>query len=185
VGIIPESAAVRSAGVRLAMGAITVAVLAADQVSKSLVLGAHPAGDVGPGWVSVRLVRNTGASGGLASGYPVLVTLAAIAITALAAGFALRARGRVVALSLAAVLGGAAGNLADRLFRAPGFGRGGVVDWIHFGGSGGSMDVADIAIQLGVLGAIIAILAGERARKTREARATSEAREAQQPHETH
>jgi signal peptidase II len=181
VGLIPEGAAVRARGVRLAMGAITVAVLTVDQVSKSLVLGAHPAGAVGPGWISVRLVRNTGASGGLASGYPVLVSLAALAITALAAGFALRARGRVVALSLAAVLGGAAGNLSDRLFRAPGFGRGGVVDWIHFGGSGGSMDLADIAIQLGVLGAIIAILAGERARKTRDARET---REAHQPHET-
>jgi signal peptidase II len=158
------------------MAAVAAAVLAADQVSKSLVLGAHPAGDVGPGWISVRLVRNTGASGGLASGYPLLVTLAALAITALAAGFALRARGRVVAVSLAAVLGGAAGNLADRLFRAPGFGRGGVVDWIHLGGRGGSMDVADIAIQLGVLGAIIAMLAGERVRKTREARAASETR---------
>ena len=181
MSFIPVNAAVRSSRVRWTMGAIVVGVLAADQVSKSLVLGAHPAGDVGPGWISVRLVRNTGASGGLASGYPVLVTLAALAITALAAGLALRASGRVVALSLAAVLGGAAGNLADRLFRAPGFGRGGVVDWIHFGGSGGSMDVADIAIQLGVLGAIIAILAGERARKTREARET---RETQQPHET-
>jgi signal peptidase II len=158
------------------MAAVVAAVLAADQVSKSLVLGAHPAGDVGPGWISVRLVRNTGASGGLASGYPLLVTLAALAITALAAGFALRARGRVVAVSLAAVLGGAAGNLADRLFRAPGFGRGGVVDWIHLGGRGGSMDVADIAIQLGVLGAIIAMLAGDRVRKTREARAASETR---------
>jgi signal peptidase II len=161
------------------MAAVAAAVLAADQVSKSLVLGAHPAGDVGPGWISVRLVRNTGASGGLASGYPLLVTLAALAITALAAGFALRARGRVVAVSLAAVLGGAAGNLADRLFRAPGFGRGGVVDWIHLGGRGGSMDVADIAIQLGVLGAVIAMLAGERVRKTRktrEARAASETR---------
>ena len=179
VGVIQEGAAVRSPGVRLAMGAITATVLAADQVSKSLVLAAHPAGVVGPGWISVRLVRNTGASGGLASGYPVLVTLAALAITALAAGFALRARGRVVALSLAAVLGGAAGNLSDRLFRAPGFGRGGVVDWIHFAGSGGSMDVADIAIQLGALGAVIAILAGERRHKARVSR---EAR--QQPHET-
>ena len=179
VGVIPEGAAVRSPGVRLAMGVIAAAVLAADQVSKSLVLAAQPAGVVGPGWISVRLVRNTGASGGLASGYPVLVTLAALAITALAAGFALRARGRVVALSLAAVLGGAAGNLSDRLFRAPGFGRGGVVDWIHFAGSGGSMDVADIAIQLGAVGAVIAILAGERRHK---ARASREAR--QQPHET-
>ena len=179
VGVIPEGAAVRSPGVRLAMGAIAAAVLAADQVSKSLVLAAHPAGAVGPGWISVRLVRNTGASGGLASGYPVLVTLAALAITALAAGFALRARGRVVALALAAVLGGAAGNLSDRLFRAPGFGRGGVVDWIHFAGSGGSMDIADIAIQLGAIGAVIAILAGERVQK---ARASRDAR--QQPNET-
>jgi signal peptidase II len=176
VAVIPEDAAARSPGVRLAMGAMAVAVLAADQVTKSLVLGAHPAGDVGSGWVSVRLIRNTGASGGLASGYPVLVTLAALAVAALAAGFALRARGRVVAVSLAAVLGGAAGNLADRLFRAPGFGRGGVVDWIHFAGGGGSMDVADIAIQLGVLGAIVAIVVGERARKARAARQVGENR---------
>ena len=119
------------------MGVIVVAALAADQVSKSLVLGAHPAGDVGPGWISVRLVRNTGASGGLASGYRCSHPGGA-AITALAAGLALRASGRVVALSLAAVLGGAAGNLADRLFRAPRLRPGGVVDRIHFGGSGGS-----------------------------------------------
>lgn len=173
------------------MAVITVTVLAADQVSKSLVLAAHPVGDVGPGWVTVRLVRNTGASGGLASGYPILVTLAALAITALAVVFALRARGRVVALALAAVVGGAVGNVSDRLFRAPGFGRGGVVDWIHFGGRGGSMDVADIAIQLGVICAIIAIVAGERVRKAREAdksRAVGARepgnREAGQPHET-
>ena len=151
------------------MGAIAAAVLAADQVSKSLVLAAHPAGVTGLGWVSVRLVRNTGASGGLASGYPVLVTLAALAITSLAAVFALRARGRVVAGCLAAVLGGAAGNLSDRIFRAPGFGRGGVVDWIHFSGSGGSLDVADLAIQFGVIGAVIAIIVGERVRKAGKA----------------
>jgi len=176
MGIVPEGAAARSRGARWAMGAVTLAVLAADQVSKSLVLAAHPAGVIGSGWISVRLVRNTGASGGLASGYPVLVTLAAIAVTAVAAVFALRARGRLAALCLAAVLGGAAGNLADRIFRAPGFGRGGVVDWIHFGGSGGSLDVADLAIQFGVLGAIIAIIAGERVRRTGKAPEARETR---------
>jgi signal peptidase II len=177
MGLIPEGAAARSAGVRWAMGAIAVAVLAADQVSKSLVLAAHPAGVVGSGWITVRLVRNTGASGGLASGYPVLVTLAAIAITALAASFALRARGRAVAVCLAAVLGGALGNLADRVFRAPGLGRGGVVDWIHLAGRGGSLDVADLGIQFGVLGAIIAVLAGERVRRARKSPEARQARE--------
>jgi signal peptidase II len=176
MGLIPADAAVRSSvGVRAAMGAIALAVLAADQVSKSLVLAARPAGVTGLGWVSVRLVRNTGASGGLASGYPVLVTLAAIAVTAVAAAAALRTRGRGVALCLAAVLGGAAGNLADRLFRAPGFGRGGVVDWIHLGAGGGSLDIADLAIQFGVLGAIIAVFAGGHARKPRESLESREA----------
>ena len=175
--MVPEGAAVRSsARVRRAMGAVALAVLAADQVSKSLVLAAQPAA-AGAGWVSVRLVRNTGASGGIASGHPVLVTLTALAVTALAATFALRARTRGVALCLAAVLGGAAGNLADRIFRAPGFGRGGVVDWIHLGGGGGSMDVADIAIQFGVLGAVIAIVVGDRARKARQAPEASQAPE--------
>lgn len=170
MGIIPADAAVRSARVGRIMAGVAVAVLAADQVSKSLVLASNPAGDAGIGWVSVRLVRNTGASGGLASGYPVLVTLSALAVTTVAAVFALRARSRGVALCLAAVLGGAAGNLADRLFRAPGFGRGGVVDWIHFGAGGGSLDLADLAIQFGVLGAVIAILATGRARTASEPR---------------
>jgi len=179
--LIPVDAAVRSApGVRWAMAVLAVAVLAADQVSKSLVLAARPAGVTGSGWVSVRLVRNTGASGSLASGYPVLVTLAAIAVTAVAAAIALRARARGVALCIAAVLGGAAGNLADRIFRAPGLGRGGVVDWIHFAGGGGSLDLADLAIQFGVIGAIIVLLADGRGRKVRKARQVSEAREAGQ-----
>ena len=76
------------------------------------------------------------------------------------------------------MLGGAAGNLADRIFRAPGLGRGGVVDWIHFAGGGGSLDLADLAIQFGVLGAIIAVLADGRGRKVREAREAREARQA-------
>lgn len=179
--LVPEAAAVRSsAGTRWAMGAIALTVLAADQVSKSLVLAAHPADPAVTGWISVRLVRNTGASGGLASGHPVLVTLVALAVTALAAGLALRSRGRVAALCLAAVVGGAAGNLADRIFRAPGFGRGGVVDWIHFGPGGGSLDVADLAIQFGVLGALIAILAGDHVRRTAEAKQARQARQARE-----
>jgi len=139
------------------MAGIAAAVLAADQVTKALVLAARPV--AGTGWLAIRLVRNTGASGGLASGYPVLVTLAAIAISGFAAVLMLRARRRVTALVLAAVVGGALGNLADRLFRAPGLGRGGVVDWIHVAGRGGSFNIADLAIQLGALGAVVAMIA--------------------------
>ncbi len=165
MAFIPEGAAARSARLRWAMGGVTALVVAVDQVSKSLVLARHPA--AGTGWATIRLVRNTGIAGGFGGGYPLLVSLVVVVITAIAVAAALRARGRVAALFLAAVVGGALGNLADRVLRAPGLGRGAVVDWIHLGNRGGSMNVSDLAIQCGVLGALaaMAILGERRARQ--------------------
>ncbi len=163
--VVPAGGAVRRRVVRWVMLSTATVVLAADQVSKSLVLRLHPV--AGAGLVSVRLVRNTGASGGIAAGYPVLVTLAALAIVAVAGTFAVRTRSRAVAICLAAVLGGALGNLSDRLFRFPGLGRGAVVDWIHVAGRGGSFNISDLAIQLGAIAAVVAMFAADRARVRR------------------
>ena len=163
--VVPAGSAVRGRAVRWAMLGAAALVLAADQVSKTLVLRLHPAASAG--LVSVRLVRNTGANGGIASGYPVLVTLAGIAIAAVALTLAVRTRSRVVAICLAAVLGGALGNLSDRLFRSPGLGRGAVVDWIHIAGLSGSFNLSDLAIQLGAIGAVVAMFAADRARVRR------------------
>ena len=127
MAIVPEDSVTRSPGVRLAMAGVAAVVIIADQVSKTLVLALHPA--AGAGWVTVRLVRNTGANGGIGAGYPVAVTLAAILIAGLAGAFALRARSRATAFFLAAVLGGALGNLSDRVFRSH---HGAVVDFIAF-----------------------------------------------------
>ena len=79
-------------------------------------MAAAPAG-AGGGPVSVRLVRNTGASFGIGAGHPVLVTVMAAAVLAVGVMLLARTRRRSVALFLA-VAGGAAGNLADRLLRA-------------------------------------------------------------------
>jgi signal peptidase II len=167
VGILPEGGAARARGVRWAMAGAAGLVVAADQVSKTLILAANPSyGQAG--WITVRLVRNTGASGGIASGYPVLVTAAALVIAVFAAALAVRSRSRTVAISLAVVCGGALGNLSDRIFRAPGFGRGAVVDWIHIAGRGGSFNVADTAIQLGVIVTVVAMLIADRAARTGE-----------------
>lgn len=157
---------------RWVMAATAAAVLAADQVSKALVLAAHPA--AGTGWVNIRLLRNTGANGGIGAGHPVLVTLVAAVIVGVAAVLALRVRRRGMAICLAAVLGGALGNLSDRLLRAPGFGRGGVVDWIHLSVMNGSFNMADLAIQLGVAGTVIGLLFGERAGAAEAGRQASE-----------
>ena len=141
---------------RRAACAVAVIVLAGDQVSKSLVLASHP----GPsgGLVSVRLVRNTGASFGLGSGHPILVVLSATVVIAIVAALLARTRSRAAALCLAAVLGGALGNLADRIFRSPGLGRGAVVDWIHVSFYPATFNLADLAIRVGVVGAVVALL---------------------------
>ena len=154
-----QPAVTRSRGTRHAAAGIAALALAADQASKSLVLATHPGGSgSGGGLVSVRLVRNSGASFGIGAGHPLLITLTAVAVLALAVVLLTRVRSRASALSLGAVAGGAAGNLADRLLRGPGLGRGAVVDWIHLAGYPATFNVADIAIRLGALCALIAVL---------------------------
>ena len=143
-------------------------VLAADQVSKSLVVAAAPHGAAG-GVVSVRLVRNTGASFGIGAGHPVLITVVAAAVLAAAVSWLVRTRRPGVALSLAVVAGGAAGNLADRLLRSPGPGRGAVVDWIHVAGYPATFNLADVAIRAGALSVLVATLATGRWRARRTA----------------
>jgi signal peptidase II len=66
------------------------------------------------------------------------------------------------------VAGGAAGNLADRLLRSPGPGRGAVVDWIHVAGYPATFNLADVAIRAGVVAALVATLAAGRWKARRE-----------------
>jgi signal peptidase II len=150
----------RTRAMRLALAGTAAAVLAADQISKCLVMAHATAGSYSSAPLSIGLAANHGATLGVASGSPLLITIAALAVAALAATFALKAASRTAALLLAAVFGGALGNLADRLLRAPGIGTGGVVDWIHLNiaGHGVSLNIADIAIQLLVPAAIAVTL---------------------------
>jgi signal peptidase II len=152
-----KAALTKSHGLWLAVSGVAVLVLAVDQVSKSLVVAADPGRGDG-GTVSVRLVRNTGASFGIGAGHPLVITLTAAAVLAVALVLLAHARSRVVAVSLAVVVGCAAGNLADRLFRGPGPGRGAVVDWIHVVGYPATFNMADVAIRLGAVCAVIAAL---------------------------
>ena len=149
---------------RWALAGAAAAVLAADQASKCLVMAHATAGNYSAAPLSIGLAANHGATMGVASGSPLLVTIAALAVAALAAAFALKATSRAAALCLAAVFGGALGNLADRLLRAPGIGTGGVVDWIHLNiaSHGVSLNIADIAIQLGAPAAIAITLIASR-----------------------
>jgi lipoprotein signal peptidase len=121
-----------------------------------MVLAARPGG--GDGLVSVRVVRNSGASFGIGAGHPVLVVASAAVVMAVVAVALARVRSRPAAMFLAVVLGGALGNLADRLFRSPGPGRGAVVDWSHVAGYPATFNLADIAVRAGAIGAAAAFL---------------------------
>jgi signal peptidase II len=158
----------RTRAIRWAIAGTAAAVLAADQISKCLVMAHATAGSYSAAPLSIGLAANHGATLGVGTGSPLLITIAALAVAALAAAFALKATSRTAALLLAAVFGGALGNLADRLLRAPGIGTGGVVDWIHLNiaGHGVSLNIADIAIQLLAPAAIaVTLITARRAAK--------------------
>jgi len=69
------------------------------------------------------------------------------------------------------VLGGALGNLMDRLFRSPGFLKGAVVDFVHVS-SFPTFNVADSAITVGAIALAVSLwLEGRSQERGGEARA--------------
>ena len=111
-----------------------MAVLALDLVSK--LLAVRELSDREPvvllgGALTLRLVRNPGAAFGMAQGLTVVLTAVAVVVVVVILRMARRLSSGWWALALGLVLGGALGNLADRLFRSPGPGRGHVVDFLE------------------------------------------------------
>lgn len=106
------------------------------------------------GQLLIRVSRNPGAAFSFAEGATVLFTAVAIAVVVVIVRVSRRLHSGGWALSLGLLLGGATGNLLDRLLRAPGVGRGAVVDFIDFQ-VWPSFNVADSAI---VIGGLLAVL---------------------------
>jgi signal peptidase II len=110
-----------------------VFVLAADLISKAVVVAhlrpeqpVHLLGNVFELW----LTRNPGAAFSVGTGETAVFTLIAFGVVIFIARTARRLYSLAWAIALGLLLGGAAGNLGDRIFRAPGLFRGDVVDWI-------------------------------------------------------
>jgi signal peptidase II len=144
---------------------LAAAVLVVDAVSKVLVV-AH----IRPG-ENIRLLggalyltfwRNTGAAFSFAEGATVLFSLIAVAVAVVIIRQARRLYSTCWSIALGLVLGGAVGNLSDRIFRAPGFLRGGVVDFLSVFAPDGRVfpvfNAADSAITIGgILGVLLAL----------------------------
>jgi signal peptidase II len=144
--------------------AIVVAlVVSIDQVTKALAvreLAGRGLVSILGGALHLELYRNFAGSGNRLTGHPVLVSLLALAAVAAITAGATRVRTRVAAVAGGLMLGGGISNLLDRLLRAPGPLRGGVVDWLKPTVSGGSMNLADLAITAGVAVVVVTALVG-------------------------
>lgn len=150
--------AVEAAGrPRLALAvAVAGVVVAADQATKWWALRALDDGPVDLGILDLRLTFNSGAAFGLGKGFaPVLVVAAVVLLVVLLRRGWLVA-GRAPAVAAGLVLGGAVGNLLDRLFRDPGLLRGDVVDFVDLRWWP-VFNLADGAI---VVGAAVLVVAG-------------------------
>nr|WP_319942647.1 signal peptidase II [Nocardia aurantia] len=101
--------------------------------------------------VRLTLIRNPGAAFSMATGMTWLLTLiaAAVVIGVIRIGRSLRSVGWAIGLGL--VLGGAVGNLVDRVFRAPGPLEGHVVDFIAVTRWWPVFNLADSAIVCGAI----------------------------------
>ena len=135
-----------------------VLVLAADQLTKvwalrNLVEGERHSliGDA----LGLQLLFNPGAAFSFGVGTTAVFTVISTIVVIGLPFYTLKSTSRVWVSVLAVVWGGAAGNLVDRLFRQPSFGRGHVVDFIAYG-NWFIGNVADIALVAGI--AVVAIL---------------------------
>lgn len=141
------SAALSTRRLSLTVG---TAVLAADQLVKWWVVKTLP-GDpivVIEGFFQLRYVTNFGAAFSLLDGLGSIVALVAVAAAVFIFLVARRVERRGEAVALGLVLGGALGNLMDRVFRGEGLLDGGVVDFVDFSFFP-AFNVADAAITVG------------------------------------
>jgi signal peptidase II len=136
-------------------------VLAADVVSKLIVVA--KLSDRGPVHLiphvlTLVLTRNAGAAFSIGTGQTIVFSVVALGVVAVIARTARSLVSRGWAIALGLLLGGALGNLSDRVFRSPGVLRGHVVDWIELP-HWPVFNLADSAI---VVGGVLAVLLATR-----------------------
>ena len=109
---------------------------------------------LGTPFLTLRLVHNPGAAFSLGSQFTWVFTALSVVIVVAAIWYSLRVHSAWLAVLLGLLVGGALGNLHDRLTRPPGFGQGEVVDFISYGNFFVG-NVADIWIVVAAIGVVL------------------------------
>lgn len=130
----------------------------ADQVTKWLALTRLDDGPFDVVWtLRLRLAFNSGMAFGTGQGWGPVIAVASFVVVVILARSMWRHRSGVTAVALGLLVGGASGNLIDRIVRSPGPFRGSVVDFIDFGWFP-VFNVADIAINVGAGLLVLALI---------------------------
>lgn len=150
----------RRVGLLAATAAITLLLDVLSKIVVVAILEGRPPVELLGGGLYLVVYRNAGAAFSMATGLTWLLSLIALGVVVAIVRLASRLRSAGWAFGLGLVLGGALGNLVDRLLRAPGPLRGHVVDFLSLLAPDGSVwpvfNLADSAIVCG--GAVLVLL---------------------------
>ncbi len=125
--------------------------LALDQLTKVWAVAALSNRTIDIVWtLRLNLTTNTGFAFSAGAGLGPLLALLVPIIVVVLWRFRRRVTGTFTGFALGLILGGAVGNLVDRLVRGDGWGRGGVIDFIDFQ-FWPVFNLADAAIVVGVV----------------------------------
>ncbi len=117
-----------------ALLAVAVAVLVTDIITKMVVVATlsdrAPVRLLG-GFLTLRVTRNPGAAFSIGPSLTVVFAVIAVGVIVFILRTSRRIQSLAWAVTLGLLLGGATGNLIDRLVRYPGPFRGYVVDWVQ------------------------------------------------------
>jgi signal peptidase II len=153
----------------LALYGTAAAVLALDQLLKHLVvsnLAGRPPVDVIGDFVQLRHTTNSGGAFSLLTGAPLFFGIMAMVIIGGIIYASRRAQPLSLLVVLGLILGGALGNLTDRLLRGEALLRGEVVDFVKVG----IWPVFNLADSCVVVGGILLALLMGRAERDQEQR---------------
>lgn len=138
---------------------IGASVVLLDQVTKALAVAGLDPDPISliDGFLQLRLTRNPGAAFSSFQGVGPLIGMVAVGVIGWIVMMLRKQPRPLEAWSLALVLGGAIGNLIDRIARGDGLLDGAVIDFIDFSFFP-SFNVADSAISIGAILLILAAL---------------------------
>lgn len=133
-------------------GGIAAAVVVADLLTKRYAANTFDGNPVEiiDGFFGFTFTENFGGAFGLVQGGGSAIGIAAILVSLVVIALLAKERTTVETVAFGLILGGAAGNLIDRMARGEGLLDGGVIDWINLWFIP-TFNIADTAVTMAVI----------------------------------